>query len=614
MKKLSLLNRLFPKAEHIPYYDSGDKIVLPKKALPFVWYFVSKVKLPLLINLFLYGTGTVLLMLEPYFFGRMVDVFTINTFEDALTLVVPVIIAYIVLVQILSRLCYHIGHILSSYSLPFLPMLMRQELSIYLQKHSYRYFQEDYAGRLAGKVIEMPQAVREFVQDILMPIQFVSIAALTSIAIFFSINWIFGVVIAFYFVITIFNLKYFVPKILVVGEQVAEKTQIMRGQYLDNISNIFLIKLFSRQSYENKRFLKSMSTTCNAQQDEIKRNVYFFRAQHVISGIFLIGVVLLCYFGFKHQLISIGEIATVLPLSSLIISHVWWIMEIIAGFISKITMIEDALDTIVVEHEVMDNPNAKILKAKNASIEFDKVDFSYNKRVKVFKDFSFRIDAHKKIGIVGNSGGGKTSLVSLLLRLYDIQEGTIKIGGTDISTVTLDSLREHMTVIPQHTDLFHRSIRENIAYGKLNATDAEIIAAAKRAHAHDFIMEIEDGQGNKGYDAQVGERGVKLSGGQRQRVAIARAILKDAPLLILDEATSALDSESEASIQASLKELMKGKTVIAIAHRLSTLSMMDEVIVLDKGRIAERGKHNELLKRKGHYAKLWNIQSGKVKK
>jgi ATP-binding cassette subfamily B multidrug efflux pump len=314
--------------------------------------------------------------------------------------------------------------------------------------------------------------------------------------------------------------------------------------------------------------------------------------------------------GWQQGSITLAQAAMVLPLTIQVTNTSWWMSEIFANFFQKMGEIREGMDAIVKSHDVKDCEKAPKLLISKGAVEFDNVTFGYESK-NLFEGLNITINPGEKIGLVGPSGAGKSSLVQILLRLYDIQGGAIKIDDQAISEVQQDSLREHIAVIPQMADMLHRTIRENILYGRLDASDEDMMKAAKQAKAHDFIQELVDQNGNTGYDSLVGERGVKLSGGQRQRVAIARAILKDAPILILDEATSALDSESERAIQESLEHLMEGKTVLAIAHRLSTIAHMDRLIVMHEGRIIEEGTHDDLLKLEGgHYAKLWAMQSG----
>lgn len=302
--------------------------------------------------------------------------------------------------------------------------------------------------------------------------------------------------------------------------------------------------------------------------------------------------------------LTTGNVAMIFPVTIQLTEITWKISTEFSSFFQRLGEVEEGMEAITKSHDTTDILNAADLERVNGSISFDNVSFSYDQK-KVFNDFGLAIPKGQKLGLVGQSGAGKSSLVSILLRLYDIQSGSITIDGQDISKVTQESLRRNIAVIPQDTSLFHRTLMDNIRYGRLDASDAEVIEAAKKAHAHDFVSKLPDG-----YQTMVGERGVKLSGGQRQRTAIARAILKDAPILILDEATSALDSESEKAIQDSLKTLMEGKTVIAIAHRLSTIAHLDRIIVMDDGQIVEDGTHDELIKNDRHYAMLWSMQSG----
>jgi ATP-binding cassette subfamily B multidrug efflux pump len=305
-----------------------------------------------------------------------------------------------------------------------------------------------------------------------------------------------------------------------------------------------------------------------------------------------------------------GEAAAGLALVMRILAMSGWVMQTVRGVFENIGVVQESMETIARSHEVTDRPDARPLQVSRGALRFENVTFHYGREEGVIEGLNFQVSPGEKVGLVGASGAGKSTIASLLLRLHDLEGGRILIDGQDIAGVTQDSLRDRIAVVTQDTSLLHRSIRENIAYGRPDATDAEIEQAARLAHAHEFILDLEDHKGRRGYDAQVGERGVKLSGGQRQRIAIGRVILKDAPILVMDEATSALDSEVEAAIQEALETLMQGKTVIAIAHRLSTIAALDRLVVIDRGRIVEEGSHAELLRRGGTYARLWQRQSG----
>ena len=405
-------------------------------------------------------------------------------------------------------------------------------------------------------------------------------------------------------------LWYFVPRIRDRSKINSEARSALMGRIVDSYTNILTVKLFARPRDED-----------NYVRDAVDRHVDVFLAERRLLTMFgtllkLLDAFLIASAGamalllWQKGYVEVGAIAMVLPLTLQLANTSRQIAVQITDLFEEIGIVQEGMMTIARPLQLIDPPDAKPLVIKDGNIAFDKVRFGYGRQIGVLDDFSLNVRAGEKIGLVGRSGAGKSTVVNLLLRFFDLEAGRILIDGQDISQSTQESLRAQISVVTQDTSLLHRSIRENIRYGKPEATEEEILRAAHLAHADEFIGTLEDWRGRRGFDAQVGERGVKLSGGQRQRIAIARVILKNAPILVLDEATSALDSEVEAAIQQSLGTLMAGKTVIAIAHRLSTIARMDRLIILDHGRIVEQGTHDQLLRLNGHYAALWQRQSG----
>ena len=384
----------------------------------------------------------------------------------------------------------------------------------------------------------------------------------------------------------------------------------MTGRIVDSYTNISTVKLFAHAGREIDYARESMDGFLNTVHPQMRLSTGMHVVLTLINKLLLFAVGAIAIWQWLNGGATVAAVAVAAALVTRLNGMSHWIMWEMSGLFENVGMAIDGMNTIARERSVLDKPNAKELIVKGGEIKFEDVTFKYDKHGSVVSNMNLHLKAGEKIGLIGRSGAGKTTIMNILLRLYDIDEGAVTIDGHNVSDVTQTSLRSQIAVVTQDTSLLHRSVRENIAYGKLDASDEEIIAAAKKANAHDFIMELEDSEGRKAYDAQVGERGVKLSGGQRQRIAIARVFLKDAPILVLDEATSALDSEVEAVIQEQLFNLMEGKTVLAIAHRLSTIANLDRLIVLDQGSIIEQGSHDELVSSDGLYASLWARQSG----
>jgi len=405
-------------------------------------------------------------------------------------------------------------------------------------------------------------------------------------------------------------LRYYLPRMADISKRQADARSLMTGRIVDSYTNIMTVKLFAHAGRETTYAKDAMEGFLKTVHPQMRYATMLNLWLNIINSLLLTGVGAIGIWSWIGGASSVGAVAVgaglVLRLNGM--SH--WIMWELSSMFEHIGMVRDAMDTIAQSAKVRDKPDAKTLVVSKGAISIKKMKFHYGKESGVIDDLSLSIVPGEKVGVVGRSGAGKTTLMNVLLRLYDLESGSVRIDGQNIADVTQDSLRSQVGVVTQDTSLLHRSVADNIAYGIGQATREQVIAAAKRASAHEFILDLEDARGRTGYDAHVGERGVKLSGGQRQRIAIARVFLKDAPILLMDEATSALDSEVEAAIQENLLELMKGKTVIAIAHRLSTISALDRLVVLDQGKIVEEGSHDKLIKQGGLYASLWNRQSG----
>ncbi len=475
---------------------------------------------------------------------------------------------------------------------------------------SLSFYQDDFAGRIATKVMQTALAVRQTVLTLTDVMVFMGVYFLSMVALAGAFDsWLvvpFMVWLAGY-VATLF---FFVPRLGASAKAQADARSLMTGRVTDAYTNIATVKLFSHTQREAGFARSAMQEFLHTAYGQMRLASLFEVLNHALSMALIVGVAGTGLWLWSGGHIGVGSVAasTAMALRLNGMSH--WIMWEMSGLFENIGTVQDGLNTLSRPQTVVDTPAAAALTVPKGEVRFEQVNFGYGSTHKVIANFSIIVRAGEKIGLIGRSGSGKSTLVNLLLRFYDLQGGRILIDGQDIAQVTQDSLRRHIGMVTQDTSLLHRSLRDNILYGRPDASQADVERAAAQAEAQDFIAGLSDPKGRTGYDAHVGERGVKLSGGQRQRIAIARVMLKDAPILLLDEATSALDSEVEAAIQASLNTLMHGKTVIAIAHRLSTIAAMDRLLVIDQGRIVEMGDHRTLLAHGGLYARLWAHQSG----
>ncbi len=597
----------FKKYDYLP---SGQSKPIPSGLIPFMWHFIRQMRAQFFVIFLFFSLSAVILSFIPYFIQIFVaSLESIENRDDIWAVLRWPLIAFIGLVLILQPILAQAGNYVQARTLPNFSNMIRRQLALYMHNHSYKYYQEDFAGRLAGKVIETPSAMNEIMYGLLGAILYAIILFCISFALYVDVGVIFGLIAFGWMVLYIILLVYYVPKLQKLSKTASTERSHMRGRFVDILSNILTVKLFARARYEDVYFRKSISKTARAFEKQDMKLWKFYSAMEVITTMIWLATIFAAIQGWQQDKVTTAQFAMILPLTLQVTQTSWWISEILTNLFQRLGEVQEGMETIIQEQHVLDKDDAPDLEFDKGKIEFDKVGFAHGNN-QIFEDLNIEIPAGQKVGLIGASGAGKSTLVQIFLRLYDIQSGAIKIDGQSIADVTQESLRYSVSVIPQMSDLLHRTIRENINYGRLDATDEQIIEASKKARAHKFILGLEDKDGNKGYDAEVGERGVRLSGGQRQRVAIARAILKDAPILVLDEATSALDSESEQSIQESLLKLMEGKTVIAIAHRLSTIASLDRLLVMQDGKIIEDGSHNDLIAQNGYYARLWSMQSG----
>jgi ATP-binding cassette subfamily B multidrug efflux pump len=469
---------------------------------------------------------------------------------------------------------------------------------------------------VAAKVMQTALAVRDvwFIVGDIMVYVVVYFGSMVAIVGFF--NPLIMLPFLAWLVAYVISLSYFVPKLSKLSQHQADARSLMTGRITDAYTNISTVKLFSHAGREAAYARSAMHEFLGSVHGQMRRVSQVEIVNHLLNMLLIIATGFLALWLWSINELTIGGLAAATAMSLRLngISH--WVMWEMTSLYEQVGTVQDGMNTLTIDNKINDRADAKPLLVKHGEVKFDRVDFGYNhdqqetnKKI-VLESLNINIKPGEKVGLVGRSGAGKSTIVNLLLRFYEVENGAILIDGQNINTVTQNSLRAQIGMVTQDTSLLHRSVRDNILYGRPEATDADMIAAAKRDEAHEFIMHLSDSKGRTGYDAHVGERGVKLSGGQRQRIAIARVMLKDAPILLLDEATSALDSEVETVIQASLYDLMQGKTVVAIAHRLSTIAAMDRLIVLENGKIVEEGSHADLLKLGGLYASLWTHQRG----
>ena len=490
------------------------------------------------------------------------------------------------------------------------PMRLRWNFHRLMLGQSLGFYQDEFAGRVSAKVMQTALALRDVVMTVADMVVYVLVYFITSGVILVALDgWLLlpfiGWMIGFALI-----MRFLIPKLGKTASRQADARSLMTGRITDAYSNITTVKLFShgaREAAYAKQSMEEFMVTVHAQ---MRLATLLHTCSFIVNSSLTAGTTALGIWLWYHGQVGVGAVATATAMALRVNGLSQYIMWESARLFENIGTVNDGMVTLSKPQTILDKPNALPLKVLQGEIKFEHVDFSYEAGKPLLNGFNLTIRPGEKVGLIGRSGAGKSTIVNLLLRFYEPQSGTISIDGQNVDSVTQESLRAQIGLVTQDTSLLHRSVRDNIVYGRPDATDAEMISAAERAEAADFIPNLSDAKGRRGYDAHVGERGVKLSGGQRQRIAIARVMLKDAPILLLDEATSALDSEVEAAIQESLDKMMDGKTVIAIAHRLSTIAAMDRLIVLDKGRIIEEGSHTELLEKQGLYAKLWAHQSG----
>jgi len=490
------------------------------------------------------------------------------------------------------------------------PMAIRWSMHRYLLKQSMAFYQDDFAGRLATKVMQTSLSIREASTKLLDVFVYIIVYFVSILFLIAQGDALFLIPLCLWLGCYIFIQLHYIPQLKKVSTKQADARAEMTGAVVDSYTNIATVKLFSHTDREEayaKTSMQSFLETVYMQMRLVTKLGFFVQYNNLIL---VFNVCALSVYLWLDGAVTAGGIAIAVSLSLRLNGMSQWIMWEMSSLFENIGTVVDGMNSLSKPHSVKDNEDAKPLVVDQGKIEFNQINFNFSEQLPLITDLNLQIKAGEKVGLVGRSGAGKSTLINLLMRFYDLGSGQILIDGTDIKSVTQESLRAQIGMVTQDTSLLHRSVRDNIIYGRPDASEEEMRQACIQAQAHDFIQELDDNNGGLGYNAQVGERGIKLSGGQRQRIAIARVLLKDAPILLLDEATSALDSEVEAAIQQHLEQLMQNKTVIAIAHRLSTIAAMDRLVVIDKGQIIEQGSHAQLLAKKGVYAQLWAHQSG----
>lgn len=592
-----------------PYPEAAPKT--PEKGLwRFIWSNIEGVrKWIAVLAVFTVGIG-IMEALMFQFMGKVVDWLGTYTPQTLFVEKGHALIGMMAMVAFFAVWTFFASNVRLQTLQGVFPMRLRWNFHRLMLGQSLGFYQDEFAGRVSAKVMQTALALRDVVMTVADMVVYVLVYFITSGVILSSFDaWLIVPFICWMIGFAMI-MRFLIPKLGRTAARQADARSLMTGRITDAYSNIATVKLFShgaREAAYAKQSMEEFMVTVHAQ---MRLATLLHTCSFIVNSSLTVGTTALGIWLWYHGQVGVGAVATATAMALRVNGLSQYIMWESARLFENIGTVNDGMATLSKPHTILDKPQALPLKVTRGEIKFEHVDFSYEAGKPLLNGFNLNIKPGEKVGLIGRSGAGKSTIVNLLLRFYEPQSGTISIDGQNVDSVTQESLRAQIGLVTQDTSLLHRSVRDNIIYGRPDATDAEMISAAERAEAADFIPNLSDAKGRRGYDAHVGERGVKLSGGQRQRIAIARVMLKDAPILLLDEATSALDSEVEAAIQESLDKMMEGKTVIAIAHRLSTIAAMDRLIVLDKGRIIEEGSHTELLEKQGLYAKLWAHQSG----
>ena len=585
----------------------------PAGLLAFYWHFVRQTK-GWFAAMFAASLAVALLdTVIPLFIGRLVSLMEAADRLAALEAQWPLLVGMVALVLLVRPLVLLVDVAIRHNALiPGATSLIRWQSHWHVIRQSWPFFQNDFAGRIANRVMTTAHALRESTMASIRAAFYIGAHGAAAFGLMAIADWRLGLPTLVWFAGYSAFLWYFVPRMRDLARASSEVRSIVMARIVDSYTNVLTVKLFARLADEDAYVRESVDEHQQAMGRHMRLITQFHFSLTVMNAVLLVTTAAIGIWLWAHGEFGAGVVATALPLAWQVANVSGWVSWEVTGIFENIGVVQEGMQTIAVPHSGSDRPGARSLEVSRGEVRFEGVTFGYGRRdaPPVLDELTVHIKPGERVGLVGRSGAGKTTLVNLLLRFHEVERGRISIDGQDIAWVTQESLRAAIGMVTQDTSLLHRSIAANIRYGRPQASHAEIEAAARKAQAHEFILGLRDWRGNSAYGAHVGERGVKLSGGQRQRIALARVILKDAPILVLDEATSSLDSEVEVAIQEELLELMQGKTVIAIAHRLSTIARMDRLIVLEAGRIVEEGTHAELLRLGGHYEKLWRHQSG----
>jgi ATP-binding cassette subfamily B multidrug efflux pump len=583
----------------------------PAGLVAFYWHHAQQVR-GLIGALFIAGSTVALLDTTiPVFIGRLVTLASSHAPDALFGEAWPQLAGMAAVLLIARPLAIAFQHLITNQAInPGFTNLVRWQNHWHVVRQSWTFFQNDFAGRIANRVMQTGPSLRESVVIGTNAVWYILVYGSTAIVLLGSRDVWLALPVVLWFAGYAATLRYLVPRMRSRSRRLSEARSTLTGRIVDSYTNILTVKLFARPRDEDAFVRDAVDDHTGLFRRQLRLITVLGIALTLLNAALLVGTAAVAVWLWSRGRINVGGIATAVPLAWQIANMAGWVAQSVTSIFENVGTVQDGMRSIAVPRQMADRADAVPLRVGRGAIRFEGVRFGYGTRRGVLHGIDLAIAPGERVGLVGPSGAGKSTLVNLLLRFYELEHGRILIDGQDIARVTQESLRGHIAMVTQDTSLLHRSIRDNIRYGRPEASEAEVREAARRAHALDFIEQLEDWQGRRGMEAHVGERGVKLSGGQRQRIALARVILKNAPILILDEATSALDSEVEAAIQEQLDDLMKGRTVVAIAHRLSTISRMDRLVVLNQGRIVETGAHAELLKRGGTYARLWRRQSG----